>query len=65
MLNRCWGAGLRRVLAARDREAVQPLYWGVTPDERFMVRAHLFSDRVEILGHPPLTPHRARTPLWV
>ena len=32
------GAELRRVLAARDREAIQPLYWGVTSDERFMVR---------------------------
>ena len=30
-------AVLRRVLAARDRDAVQPLYWGVTADERFMV----------------------------
>ena len=33
-----WRAVLRRVLAARDRDAVQKLYWGVTADERFMVR---------------------------
>jgi len=36
MCVRC--AALRRVLAARDRDAVQPLFWGVTSDDRFMVR---------------------------
>lgn len=51
-----YDTGLQRVLAARDREAVQPLYWGITPDERFMISSHV-EDLVDC--DPSATPFPA------
>lgn len=36
-----YDAGHRRVLAARDGSSAQPLYWGVTPDQKFMLGSNV------------------------